>query len=93
MRATKLVVCLARMLYEERLHKLGVFLERGMKVDLTKTCKVLHGLINSNPVRAKIILEISASPVALANSAVMNTMTRHCWWEDQTVQERTGHTP
>src|SRR6218665_878748 len=30
---------------------------------------------------------------ALANSPIMSTLTAHCQWKDETVRERTGHTP
>ena len=29
----------------------------------------------------------------LANSAMMDTLTMHCHWEDEMVRERTGHSP
>lgn len=29
--------------------------------------------------------------VTPANSAVMSTLTVHCWWEEQTARERISH--
>src|SRR6218665_2246229 len=46
----------------------------------------------SNSNRAEIWVEISAPPATLANSAMMNTLTIHCRWKDETT-ERTSHTP
>jgi len=39
------------------------------------------------------LIEISAPPVPLANSAMMSTLTTHNRWEDEMVRERTGHPP
>jgi len=41
--------------------------------------------------RAEIWFKISASPVPLANSAMMSTLTVHCHWKDEMVRERAGH--
>ena len=41
--------------------------------------------------RAAISFQISAPPVPLANSAMMSTLTAHCWWKYETVREGTGH--
>jgi len=45
------------------------------------------------PARAEIRSEISASLCPIANSAMINTLTVHCQWEDETARERTGNPP
>ena|SRR6218665_3533575 len=47
----------------------------------------------SNPAQAGICVEISAPSAPLVNSAVMSTATLHCWWEDESAREITGHLP
>src|SRR6218665_1493782 len=37
------------------------------------------------------IRSVSRSPMHLVNSSLMSTLTVHCWWEDETVRERTSN--
>src|SRR6218665_1840268 len=41
--------------------------------------------------RAEIRFCSTCAIVSLTNSAMMNTLTAHCQWEDETVRKRTGH--
>src|SRR6218665_2283284 len=45
------------------------------------------------PAGAEILLEISAPPASPRQLSYKSTLTACCQWEDETVRERTGHSP